>query len=104
MTRDELREQVARAMCQEKCAFYGDPPCWGLDPAEYVIEPWNPDKCDEPGCGALADAAIAIVRAATLEDAAKVADHHAETTNWIDGHYEAKDIAAAIRALAKGEK
>jgi hypothetical protein len=26
-------------------------------------------------------------------------DRHAETTEWIDGHHEAKDIAAAIRAL-----
>ncbi len=34
-----------------------------------------------------------------LEEAARVADHHAETTEWIDGHHEAKDIAAAIRAL-----
>lgn len=67
--REALRARVARALCQEKCAFYGEPPCWGLDPNEYVVEPWNPDTCDEPGCGALADAAIDLV----MEEAAKIA-------------------------------
>ena len=42
--------------------------------------------------------AIRGIRVA-LEEAAKVADRHAESTEWIDGHHEAKDIAAAIRAL-----
>ena len=44
-------------------------------------------------------AAISLIRAEVLEEAAKVADHHAETTEWTDGHLEAVAIAAAIRAL-----
>jgi hypothetical protein len=84
-----LREKVARALCQEKCAFFGEPPCWGLDPAEYVIEPWSPDTCDEPGCGALADAAIAIA----LEEAAQFVQDECHD------HDDAHRIAAAIRAM-----
>lgn len=96
MTSDELRERVARKLCQEKCAFYGEPPCWGLDPSEYVIEPWNPDTCDEPGCGALADAAIAVV----LEEAAAVAEtnHHPHGCNC-EYCYGGEHAAAAIRAM-----
>jgi hypothetical protein len=85
--RAALREKVAKKLCQEKCAFYGEPPCWGLDPDEYVIEPWNPDTCDEPGCGALADAAIAVA----LEEAARVADENACDCCFY--------IAAAIRGM-----
>ena len=83
-----LVEKVARALCQEKCAFYGEPPCWGLDPAEYVIEPWNPNGCDEPGCGALAHAALTVA----LEEAARVANDYED-----DMHRG--PIATAIRAL-----
>lgn len=94
----ELRERVAKALCQEKCAFYGEPPCWGLDPAEYVIEPWNPDKCDEPGCGALADAAIALV----LEEAARVAMASPADYGSPRSYCEGRSAAtAAIRALGK---
>jgi hypothetical protein len=100
--RAALREKVAKKLCQEKCAFYGEPPCWGLDPNEYVIEPWNPDTCDEPGCGALASAAIDMV----LEEAARVADASALEA-WDFGadetrglmRLQAADIAAAIRAM-----
>lgn len=24
----EAQDKVARAICREQCAFYGDPPCW----------------------------------------------------------------------------
>jgi hypothetical protein len=91
--RAALREKVAKKLCQEKCAFYGEPPCWGLDPNEYVIEPWNPDTCDEPGCGALADAAIDLV----LEEAARVAK---EVETYTCGQDTIRsNIAAAIRAM-----
>ena len=52
-------ERVARAICQERCAFYGEPPCWRIAPDE-----WEKQDCDEPGCRAMAMAAIAA-----LEDA-----------------------------------
>jgi hypothetical protein len=95
-----LREKVARALCQEKCAFLGEPPCWGLDPAEYVIEPWNPDICDEPGCGALADVAIAIV----LEEAARVAEIYEYDELEDDGGATIKPSAAIRAMINNGEK
>lgn len=57
MNAPEQVEAVARAICAENCAFYGEPPCWRVD------EPWPPKSCDEPGCIALAQAAIAAIRA-----------------------------------------
>ena len=46
-------DRVARAICREQCAFYGEPPCW-LGNRE-----WPNPNCDEPGCNALAAAALA---------------------------------------------
>lgn len=43
-------DAIARAICREKCAFYGEPPCW-------TIGEWPNVYCDEPGCEALAIAA-----------------------------------------------
>lgn len=49
-------ERVARAICQERCAFYGEPPC-------YKLDEWKPgDDCDEPGCRAMAMAAVAAMQ------------------------------------------
>ena len=58
--RAALVEKVAKEICREKCAFYGEPPCWDLGD-EYVQEPWPPD-CGEPGCFALAAAAIRALK------------------------------------------
>jgi hypothetical protein len=52
MTEDDRIAKVARAICAEKCAFMGDLPCW------QIGEGLSPD-CDEPGCLALAQAAVA---------------------------------------------
>ena len=61
---DDATDRIARAICREKCAFLGEPPCW--DRTYFPGEPWpNPD-CDEPGCMALATAAAAAIR--TPED------------------------------------
>ncbi len=57
------QEDVARAICAEKCAFYGEQPCWRVvDPKEYAA-----DDCGEPGCRALAAAALAALRAKMAE-------------------------------------
>lgn len=97
MTDEQLREAVARAICREKCAFMGEPPCFTvMDGSEFAFPP---ETCCEPGCMAEADAAIAlmrpVIRATALEEAAKVADRAVipmcETS--------ADRIAAAIRAL-----
>lgn len=45
---------IARAICAEKCAFMGEPPCW------QIGDGLSPD-CDEPGCHALACAAFAAL-------------------------------------------
>ena len=55
---DKMIDRVARAICREKCAFYGEPPCFDIGP-EYFPQEWQPETCDEPGCMALAKAAIA---------------------------------------------
>ena len=53
MTKDASKkiDDVARAICAENCAFYGEPPC-------HNIGEWPNTNCDEPGCMALAKAAF----------------------------------------------
>lgn len=41
------QDTIARAICREQCAVYGEPPC-------YQVGPWPCTNCDEPGCQALA--------------------------------------------------
>lgn len=53
MTAKQHRDVVMKAICQESCAFYGEPACWLTDGE------WPNPECDEPGCDALADIAIA---------------------------------------------
>lgn len=48
---------IERAICQERCAYFGEPPCWRIVPKE-----WPNKECDEPGCHALACAAEIAVR------------------------------------------
>ncbi len=62
MTRDETIEKVARAICAERCAWAGEPPCWKImDGSNYQ---WPPETCDEPGCVAFAQAAVAAMEEA----------------------------------------
>ena len=46
---------AARAICRETCAFKGEPPCF------EISGEWPPSTCDEPGCGALAMAAVSAL-------------------------------------------
>lgn len=62
LTSPEARERIAKAVCREKCAFYGELACWQVD------GPWPAPECDEPGCHAIADAALAEVAAMLKED------------------------------------
>jgi hypothetical protein len=57
MTEDDRIAKVARAICAEKCAFYGEKPCW------QIGEGLSPD-CGQlgPGCLALAQAAVAALQ------------------------------------------
>lgn len=58
----KLLDEAARRTCQEKCAMYGEPPCWlGSDGV------WPNHECDEPGCDALAKACAEPIAAALLK-------------------------------------
>jgi hypothetical protein len=48
-------EAMHRAICQERCAYMGEPACWQVDGA------WPNLNCDEPGCHALAMAAASVL-------------------------------------------
>lgn len=39
---------IAKAICAERCAHMGEPPCHSID------EHFPPETCDDPGCAALA--------------------------------------------------
>ena len=52
---DAQIEAIARAICREQCAFYGEPPCWTFKGK------WPPRGCSEPGCIALAKAAAEAI-------------------------------------------
>ncbi len=56
-------ELVARAICQERCAFYGDPPCWRIAAEEYAISDCNDPEngSHDVGCRTLAGVAIAAL-------------------------------------------
>ena len=57
MAHERAIEAAARALCTERCACVGDPPCW------RVIEKWNPADCAEPSCALQArDAVVAFLR------------------------------------------
>lgn len=57
---DHIIDAVARGICAEECAEYGEPPCWSTD------GPWPNPECDEPGCQALARATLDAFRKAAL--------------------------------------
>jgi hypothetical protein len=55
MTQPKEAEAVARALCAERCAFYGDPPCW-----QVCQKDWDcGDQRNDVGCMALARAVLA---------------------------------------------
>lgn len=71
MTEDQI-ERVARAICQERCAFYGEPPCWrgheewwatGEDCSAFGRI--DTELASDVGCRAMAKAAILAMGDAT---------------------------------------
>lgn len=54
-------ERVAKAICRETCAFMGELACWQItdDHGDKLL--WPPELCSEPGCEALAMAAVAAL-------------------------------------------
>lgn len=61
-----LMKQVARAICQERCAYMGEPACWTIRDDLGQMMPWPAPACDDPGCEAIAMAAIDAVAASLV--------------------------------------
>lgn len=55
-------DKIARALCREKCAFYGEPPCFDLMAGDGKPQAWPNPQCDEPGCFAEAEAVAALLK------------------------------------------
>jgi hypothetical protein len=55
-------DRIARAICREQCAFYGEHACYTLCDDQGKELPWPNPNCDEPGCHALAMAAHALTK------------------------------------------
>ncbi|SCB51782.1 hypothetical protein GA0061099_102150 [Bradyrhizobium yuanmingense] len=54
----DVIDKIARTICQEQCAYRGEPACWKVlngEPSEWA---WPNPNCDEPGCMALAKAVV----------------------------------------------
>ncbi len=74
----EKVEAVARAICQERCAFYGDPACHRMDEWQDGMDCDGDGGGHDVGCRALAVAALAAVaffdaRGGSLPDAPETA-------------------------------
>ena len=57
-------EAAARAICAEQSAFMGEPACWAVKGADGCELPWPNPGCNEPGCHAVARAALIAARKA----------------------------------------
>ena len=53
--------RVARAICRERCAFLGEPPCFDPQFKDEADDLGLSPHCDDPGCEALAKAAVAAI-------------------------------------------
>ena len=104
ITREAVREAVAKAACRECCAFMGEPPCFEVTGDSGEELPWpNPD-CDAPGCGAIADAALsaltalglAVVPVATLQAALSLAEAS-------ESEYRKTEAGELLRAAMRKE-
>lgn len=59
-----MLDRIERAICRERCAFMGEPPCWD---GPFADDPWPNPNCDDPGCHALALAVASDVNKAADE-------------------------------------
>jgi hypothetical protein len=57
----ERLDTIARALCREKCAFMGEPPCFALMAGDGEALAWPNPQCNEPGCHAEAEAVLAAL-------------------------------------------
>ena len=47
---------AGHALCRERCAVMGEPPCWQVTGDDGKLLPWPPETCD---CATEAPAAVA---------------------------------------------
>ena len=67
-TAPETISRVARAICRERCAFRGEPPCFEPQFTDEADDLGLSPHCDDPGCKALAIAAVAALSPSTQEN------------------------------------
>jgi hypothetical protein len=89
-------DAAARAACQERCAFMGEPPCW------QVSGDWPNPECAEPGCGATSAVAVAAFLRALPNNGMfawhmRNRDHGA----WQPAPEMLGDLAAAVERAAQ---
>lgn len=53
-----VTRKIAMAICQERCAFKGEPACWKMKDDKGKALPWPAPACNDPGCMALAGAVL----------------------------------------------
>jgi hypothetical protein len=53
-------DKIAKTICRERCAFFGERPCFMVHDDAGLAMRWPNPNCDEPGCHALA-AAICMI-------------------------------------------
>lgn len=75
-------DAIERAICQEKCAYMGEPPCWRVSP-----EAWPNPECDEPGCRALAVVAVIATRKYERDCWQKIAEEDAREERINNGQF-----------------
>lgn len=56
-----LLDKATRALCREKCAFMGEPPCFEMRGDKGEELPWPNPNCNDPGCQAEAEAVLAAL-------------------------------------------
>lgn len=56
-------DAIERAICQERCAYMGEPACWKVAPND-----WPNQGCEDPGCNSLAYAVEIALRVREMAD------------------------------------
>lgn len=87
MSDPRLRE-AAKRICKEECAFKGEPACYELRDDDGKPLPWPAPRCDDPGCMALARAALAQEAQGGITQ-----DEYDEQGAQVDGDKELRRIA-----------
>jgi hypothetical protein len=86
-----VTDRVAKSICAEQCAVYGEPPC-------YTMGEWPNAQCNEPGCMALAAAAVPAIAAELATLQARVAELEGALTHTV-APFDWEDIFVFFQRL-----